>query len=504
MLTQEDYSDLQKNKKDLEIIQRQFACIMHDSPCFSIYKPATLGDGIYYFPKEEQEYFRQLFDESFTGITATKFIPASGIASRMFSVLRDFLHSFNPQHDDLDLFLEDENNKEFRHFVNQIERFSFYDLIQSKIEKKGNTHKNKAQFIIEFIQILLDDPEVGMEGKAKAILPLFSDSKGGVISAFELQIIEALKLFPNRSKTKVHFTIDADQFNSFQKLEHSLFERLSTVDQERLQVEYSFQDSNTDSIALLYNDHYLRDENEKLVFRKSGHGALFQNIKRFRDDFIFIKSIDSIWPEDQQSIAIQKSIAGLYWERFNQIKDLLDLLKDHYETAIPDALTFIKIHFHIDLRESFLEIDFEEQTKQLIDFLNRPFRVCGMVKNEGKPGGGPFWIEREEKISLQIVESSELESSQGALNDAIFFNPVNMVCGMKNFEGKPWDLDQFKDFMRVIISKKTQFEMDIRTFEYPGLWNGSMGYWNSIFVEIPTQTFRSLKTINDCLDQKKE
>jgi len=126
-----------------------------------------------------------------------------------------------------------------------------------------------------------------------------------------------------------------------------------------------------------------------------------------------------------------------------------------------------------------------------------------MIVNKGKPGGGPFWIEKDEQIYLQIVESSELEGKKYTLEEGFFFNPVNMVCGLKDFEQKDWDLEKFKDDDRCIISKKVHNGKTIKIFEYPGLWNGSMAYWNSIFVKIPQATFRSLKTINDCLEQKK-
>ena len=259
----------------------------------------------------------------------------------------------------------------------------------------------------------------------------------------------------------------------------------------------------SDSIALLKNDRLLRDEDNNLIFRKSGHGALFDNIKRFRADLMFIKSIDSVWPMDQQSTAIQKAMGGLYLDRFNQIKSLLDQLQNAIATSIDESTDFIKSCFHIDLSSKLKGFDFEEQIQRLIDFLNRPLRVCGMITNEGKPGGGPFWIEHKGETALQIVESSELQASQGALPDALFFNPVNMVCGLKDFEDNTWELDLYKDSGRSIISEKIQMGQPIKTYELPGLWNGSMGYWNSIFIEIPTATFRSLKTINDCLEQKK-
>ena len=199
----------------------------------------------------------------------------------------------------------------------------------------------------------------------------------------------------------------------------------------------------------------------------------------------------------------KKVMGGLYLERFNQIKSLLDQLQNAIATSIDESTEFIKSCFHIDFSSKLKGFDFEEQIQRLIDFLNRPLRVCGMITNEGKPGGGPFWIEHKGETTLQIVESSELQASQGALPDALFFNPVNMVCGLKDFEDNTWELDLYKDSGRSIISEKIQMGQPIKTYELPGLWNGSMGYWNSIFVEIPTATFRSLKTINDCLEQKK-
>ena len=503
MITKEDFAYFQKTKKDAVLIQHQLICLKSKEVPFSIQKPATLGDGIHEFPLDQQDNCRGYFDQHGSHISAIKFVPASGLASRMFYFLRDFILKFDPEQDNLETYLANESNREFRFFVKHIEKFTFYDLIKIQIKKKGLKFTNDAGFIHHFIQILLDDVAFGMDGKAKALLPLFSNSKAADDSAFELQIIEALQLFSGITKAKVHFTIDADQLPHFIALENKLSEKLSKDDSERLQIEYSFQDSKTDSIALLNNDRLLRDEDNNLIFRKSGHGALFDNIKRFRSDLMFVKSIDSVWPKDNQSTVIQKAMGGLYLERFDQIKNLLEQLQDSVATSIDESIVYIKSCFHIDLSLKLKGLDFEEQIQCLIDFLNRPLRVCGMITNEGKPGGGPFWIEHNGEIALQIVESSELQSSQGVLHDALFFNPVNMVCGLKDFEDNTWELDRYKDSGRSIISDKIQMGQPIKIFELPGLWNGSMGYWNSIFVEIPTATFRSLKTINDCLEQKK-
>ena len=196
-------------------------------------------------------------------------------------------------------------------------------------------------------------------------------------------------------------------------------------------------------------------------------------------------------------------MGGPYLERFNQIKSLLEQLQNTIATSIDESIVFIKSCFHIDLSLKLKGLDFEEQIQCLIDFLNRPLQLCGMITNEGKPGGGPFWIEHNGETTLQIVESSELQSSQGILRDTLFFNPVNMVCGLKNFDENTWELDHYKDSGRSIISEKIQMVQPIKIFELSGLWNGSMGYWNSIFFEILRATFRSIKTINNCLEHKK-
>ena len=258
---------------------------------FSIQKPATLGNGIHEFPLDQQDHCRGYFDQHVSNISAIKFVPASGLASRMFYFPRDFILKFDPDQDNLETYLANESNHEFRFFVKHIEKFTFYDLIKSQIKKKGLKFTNDAGFIHHFIQILLDDVAFGMEGKA--LLPLFSNSKGTYDCDFELQTIEALQLFSGTTKAKIHFTIDADQLPHFIVLENKLSEKLSKDDNRRLQVEYFFQDSKTDSVALLNNDRLLRDEDNNLIFRKSGHGALFDNIKRFRSDLMFIKSIDS-------------------------------------------------------------------------------------------------------------------------------------------------------------------------------------------------------------------
>ena len=484
-------------------IQDQLAKLRAEKINFSIVKPATLGEGIQEFSFEEQTQLQAFFDQHSSTINSLKFVPASGLASRMFSFLREFIETFDPLNVSIEDYFADGQKKEFLFFVEHIEEYPFYLNIKKHIDKKKGPFKNRTHFIFHFVKTLLEDQNLGMEGKAKALLPIFNSSKELNKTAYEFQILEALSLFSNTSKVKIHFAIDPDQFSEFIALEKEFCKQLSMRDQKRLQIDYSIQNTNTDSISLNENGTILKDDKKQIIFRKAGHGALLENIKRIQSDLVFIKTIDSIWPNDNRSVNTQKFLGGLYLKSRFKIELLLKDLRKNVPNSIEKTLSFIKESFHIDHDQLLSSSTFEEKKIFLIEFLNRPFRVCGMIVNKGKPGGGPFWIEKDEQIYLQIVESSELEAKKYTLEEGFFFNPVNMVCGLKDFEQKDWDLEKFKDDDRCIISKKVHNGKTIKIFEYPGLWNGSMAYWNSIFVKIPQATFRSLKTINDCLEQKK-
>lgn len=483
-------------------IQDQLTKLRDNKIHFSIVKPATIGDGIHELSIEQQTLLQTFFDQHGSILNPLKFIPASGSASRMFLFLREFIDSFDPLKDSIEKYSSNNDKQEFQFFVNHLEEFSFYSTIKNYVEKNKGPLENRGEFLFHFVQTLLEDQSLGMEGKAKALLPIFNSSEEFNKTAFEFQILEALSLFSNASKVKIHFAIDPDQLTEFIALENKFCKRLSIKEQKRLQIDYSFQNTNTDSISLDENGSILRDQQNQIVYRKAGHGALLENIKQIQSDFVFIKTVDSVWPGDNSCINAQKTLGGLYLKSVIKIESLLNQLRENSSNSVENTLLFIKNTLHIDHKLRLNGLILEEKKLFLMDFLNRPLRVCGMIVNSGKPGGGPFWIEKNKQMFLQIVESSELEGKQSSLENSSFFNPVNMVCGLKDFNQKSWDLEKFKDDDRCIISHKTQNGKKTRIFEYPGLWNGSMAYWNSIFVKIPQSTFRSLKSINDCLEQK--
>ena len=508
MLNQKDINILNSIKKNTLLIQQQLLKLRDKKSYFSIVKPATLGEGIHEFSSDKQTQFQVFFDQHGSTINPIKFVPASGLASRMFLFLREFIDSFDPLKESIEDYFADGQKKEFLFFVEHLEEYSFYLKIKNHIEKKKGPFKNRGQFLFHFVQTLLEDQNLGMEGKAKALLPIFNSSNELNKTAYEFQILEALSLFSNTSKVKIHFAIDSDQLTEYLVLEKKFWPQLSERDQSRVQIDYTFQNNKIDSISLTENGTILRDDKQQIIFRKAGHGALLENIKRIQSDLLFIKTIDSIWPNDNRSVKTQKFLGGVYLKSRFKVELFLKNLRENVPNSIEKTLSYIKETFHIDHSQQLGSSTFEEKKIFLKEFLNRPLRVCGMIVNIGKPGGGPFWIEKNGQVYLQIVESSELESSEleskkHTLEDSSFFNPVNMVCGLKDFDQKYWDLEKFKDDDRCIISKKVHNGKTIKIFEYPGLWNGSMAYWNSIFVKIPQATFRSLKTINDCLEQKK-
>ena len=268
---------------------------------------------------------------------------------------------------------------------------------------------------------------------------------------------------------------------------------------------YSYQNKSTDSIAVDLDDKLLRDANGALVFRPGGHGALIQNLNDLDADIIFVKNIDNVIHNHSDRIALYKNaLAGILLELQQQIFTYLHLIesKELTEKEIEAICSFMNLKLNIKVALSSLPLS--EKLQYLKTTLNRPIRVCGMVKNEGEPGGGPFWVlDKNGTVSLQIVESSQVDlnnkDQKNILNASTHFNPVDLVCGVKNYRNEKFNLVQFVDTNAGFIVEKNIFGKNIKSYELPGLWNGAMANWISIFVEVPLVTFNPVKTVNDLL-----
>ncbi len=287
------------------------------------------------------------------------------------------------------------------------------------------------------------------------------------------------------------------------RVKHKVEEKSKTT----LHVTYSHQHKSTDTIAVTHENEPFRNENGRLVFRPGGHGALINNLNDLEADVIFIKNIDNVIQNHIQEITLyKKALAGILIDLQQQIFRILKALENDElaERNIPEIIDFMEQKLNIDILEDFYKYTTENKLDLIKNKLNRPIRVCGMVKNEGEPGGGPFWVKSYKgNVSLQIVESSQVDShnKQQAeiLRKATHFNPVDLVCATKNYRGEKFDLTQYVDPSTGFIVTKNKNGKELKGYELPGLWNGAMAKWITVFVEVPLITFNPVKTVNDLL-----
>jgi hypothetical protein len=275
-------------------------------------------------------------------------------------------------------------------------------------------------------------------------------------------------------------------------------------------VEFSEQKSSTDTVAVYLDNSLVRDNEGNIIFRPSGHGALIENLNDIDADLIFIKNIDNVIHDKfkDTTYKYKKVLAGVLVSLKSKVDYYLNVIsKQSFDVSIFEEIkAFCKSSLAIDLKDI---ADFEDKEKYcdyIIEILNKPIRVCGMVKNEGQPGGGPFWIRNtNNELSLQIVESAQVDmenvSQKEVFSNSTHFNPVDLVCSVKSFDGKKFELKDFVDYNMGFITEKSQQAQKIKAQELPGLWNGSMANWISIFVEVPLETFTPVKTINNLLDK---
>ena len=265
------------------------------------------------------------------------------------------------------------------------------------------------------------------------------------------------------------------------------------------------QQPTTDTIAVNKDNSPFRTTDKKLLFRPAGHGALIWNVNQLNADIIFIKNIDNVVPDrkNETTIVYKKVIGALLIQLKKSIAKTIKQLNSNVKINLEEILLFVKDDLNIAIPDNFSNLNEKEKRMLLVELLNRPIRICGMVKNEGEPGGGPFWTKNEDGISLQIVESSQIDiknDSQKRIVDlSTHFNPVDIVCSTTDFNGNVFDLSQFVDPNTGFISVKSKDGKDLKALELPGLWNGAMAKWITVFVEVPVATFNPVKTVNDLL-----
>ncbi len=501
MFTETDKKDLKERGVSAADIKEQLSIFEKGFPYLSIVRPATGGDGILRPRPETLDDFIQLYESSIGREKVLKFVPASGAATRMFKELYSFLE--DPSAGNFD-------GNSIQAFIDGLPRFAFFTKLAEKLgmKEKDTTSLKGPDDYVKVIKTLLN-PE-GLEyGNLPKGLLLFHKYETGPRTAFEEHLVEgAMYCRGGNNIARIHLTVSAGHFEVFRKL----FDRVRNKYENHYGIKYetsfSTQKPSTDTIAVETDNNPFRDADGRLVFRPGGHGALLDNLNDLDADIIFIKNIDNVVPDQlkEETVRYKKALGGMLISFRERIFDYLNLLDNDStdRNTLEEMLTFLKEELSVITPWGNDQWADQELRSYLVAKLNRPIRICGMVKNVGEPGGGPFWVRNnDESISLQIGESSQINLSNPLMRKlfeaSTHFNPVDLVCSIKDYKGNKFDLRKYRDPQTGFISRKSSGGRELKALELPGLWNGAMSDWNTVFVEVPLSTFNPVKTVNDLL-----
>lgn len=500
MFTSKDLEILKSKGLTQAEIEQQLDDFKKGFPYLKIEASATIDKGILKVKSQDRAKFIETWDNYLQQKKEVlKFVPASGAASRMFKDLFSFLSaSYSEPTTAVEVY-----------FFDNINKFAFYKDLNEVCLKKHDTSVieliNKGEYKKIVSSLLL--PEGLNYGKLPKALLKFHTYGQRTRTAFEEHLSEgALYAKNSKGNVNIHFTVSPEHealFRSLLDKKKNFYENSYSV---HYNVGFSTQKSNTDTIAADTNNEPFRDNGE-LLFRPGGHGALIHNLNDLDADIIFIKNIDNVVSDSLKgsTIIYKKLLAGILVAYQEQIFEYLTAIEagqyDHEKVL--EMVHFLQNELnvrHHDLKN----MEDGDLILYIKDKLMRPIRVCGMVRNVGEPGGGPFFaVNPDESVSLQILESSQIDmentEAKAMFEQGTHFNPVDLVCGIKNHKGEKYDLLQFVDPATGFISIKSKDGKELKALELPGLWNGAMSNWNTVFVEVPIETFNPVKTVNDLL-----
>jgi len=469
-------------------------------------RPCTKGDGITVLNKSDLMRLQKTYSHAALSGKAMKFVPASGAASRMFQVLLTAKDQTA-----LDSSLTDAEQRDLKQFINQLQRYAFYDDLNGVMRKAGldiEALNSKGQYG-EILEYLLTDRGLNYGQLCKGLIK-FHRYPDHCRTSFEEHLVEAAAYTQDKKGVaRVRFTVPPEQRESIRTHLEEAKGRYESSG-VKFQIELSIQKPSTDTLAVNLDNQPFRNTEGRLVFRPGGHGALLENLEELDGEIIFIKNIDNVAPDrlKGETYTYKKALGGLLVEVQDQTFGYLRELskKNVTDKLLKEAFEFARENLSVVPNKQIHQGTNQAKVGFLLDKLNRPLRVCGIVKSTGEPGGGPFWVGQDDKIaSPQIVESSQvnMESTEqrDIWNSSTHFNPVDIVCGVRDFLGRPFDLKRYHDPGACFISTKSMDGKQLKALELPGLWNGGMANWNTIFVEVPLITFNPVKTFLDLLEE---
>lgn len=498
MLTIQDKEQLSRIGKPVDQVIKEWEQLKKGIPFTKIQSAATTGHGILDIDPKTKEKLVADYHDVCSQKSIVKFIPASGAATRMFQFLYVFLENAEESVSQQDVQANPEY-KQLAVFLSNLEVFPFYSQLEEVLEKEG---VSKTPY--NLVKYLLQEDGLNFGKLPKGVLP-FHVFEGKQRTPVFSHLEEGVFYATNGKKVQLHFTISAQHETVFKETVEHEIDQLQQTNLE-FEVSFSQQQKHTDTICIDDKNNLVRDETGKLLLRPGGHGALIENLNQINADWVFIKNIDNVarsqWSRDQ--VLSKKVLAGLLakmqnrffkyrlqLDTFLKVEDLKEI-----EKGIED--------FGLLLNPERIGWTLEERCRYLRRYLYRPIRVCGMVKNEGAPGGGPFWVEdKNGDRSLQIVELAQINMAnpkqQQIVQQATHFNPVDLVCGLKDYKGESYNLLQYRNPNQGFIAQKHYNGKPIKALELPGLWNGAMANWLTVFVAVPTSSFNPVKNVNDLL-----
>ncbi len=505
MFTQKDLEQIASKGISLEQIDENLNAFKKGFKPLCIKDIATTENGIIQLmsEKEKTAFMGEWKNYQKTNAKIVKFIPASGAASRMFKFVFEFLHGESNKP------TTSEENILFGH----IDRFAFYEDLNEACLRNHNHTINELIQNGEYklvIQNLLEKQGLNYGQLPKGLLKFHSYPDEKRTPFHEHMLEGALYASNYKGEVNLHFTVSGEHRKLFQFLAEIAVPQYEQRYNMKFNIHFSEQKTATDTLAVDNDNNPFREENGSLLFRPGGHGALIENLNDIDADVIFIKNIDNVVPDRLKSPTVdyKKALAGLLIQCQKQI---FSYLTDLEQKEASDELLNVIQEFctkKLNIRdEHFTTLSREERIDYFRKKLNRPIRVCGMVRNTGEPGGGPFLVlNNDGTYSPQILESSQIDQTDPEQKDLMqkstHFNPVDLVCATRNYKGEKFDLKQYIDKNTGFISSKSKNGRSLKALELPGLWNGAMSDWNTIFVEVPIETFNPVKTVNDLLREQ--
>jgi hypothetical protein len=500
-LTPDDLQQIEAEGLTTDQVRQQLEKFKKGTTPVKLLKPCIPGDGITCVSKEKINALIGRYDAMSDKLDILKFVPASGAATRMFKDWFGLLERQNTSPED---------EQAFRYFAESVRTYAFSANLEQalkarNIDMDGYLRQGKIREIMAAV-LFADGLNYGHLPKA---LITFHQYAGKRRTALEEHFVESAVYGRSRGGIcNIHFTISEEFQRSVARHVGQVIGQYQEQFMAVFQVEFSIQKPSTNTIAVNLENRPFRDEQDRLVFRPAGHGALLHNLNELDADLIFIKNIDNVVHERllTETIAHKKLLAGYLLTLQEQIFRYLEILSGRAPSAsiIEEIAVYYTQTLGLYLPSIYASLPDVQRADMLFSILNRPIRVCGMVKNTGEPGGGPFWtVDGQGEISRQIIEQFQIDGKNAeqlkVWSSSTHFNPVDLACGIKDYRGRKFDLFSYADQNAICISVKSEKGRSLKALELPGLWNGSMAHWITIFIEVPIITFNPVKTVEDLL-----